>query len=190
MDAEDLIDKAVWDILVKIKKQEILNRLSSTITFGYTTKEEEQILLWLQDEKTIKLLNLSRYPRTKPPGVMPEEIKLEPIQPEFDEVYQEYNDYFNPPNPQKVKVKEAKIEIKEIIFTKKLKGKEKLFLQTLSTMKPVSLKELSLIIGTKHCKALKSAVHEKIRNTGWNIKTIKSSELGKDSFYQLEFLTK
>lgn len=190
MDAEDLVDELVWKVLLKIKNKELLTEIGLPINFGYPTQEEEQVLAWLEKEKFINFLNSYAKSIISTRGVPPEDIKLRTVQPQFDEIYQEYNDYFYPPNPQKIKTSEMKQRVNEVVITKSLKGKEKLFLQILSNMEPVSIKKIKEAVDTKHCKELKSAVQKKLKNTGLNIKTIKATELGKDSYYQLQFLTK
>lgn len=97
MNAQEAVNKKVWGVLLKIKEKDILSDWADLgiINFGYASKDEEKILLWLQDEKVIKLHNLTRMIR---PGIISvtgdlsafKEIKLELIQPAFDKLYEEY----------------------------------------------------------------------------------------------------
>lgn len=193
MNAQDLADKAVWDVLIKIKKNDLLSDIRDLgkITFGQPSKDEENILLWLQDEKAIKLENLSRFPKRRIVSeyTLPEPVKLELVQPTFDEVYNEYDKYFNTPNDNKLRPQHAKNEIKEIILTRNIKGMEKKFLQALSGLTPVSFTDLKRETGTKSLKALKFAAQKKLKGTGWSIESPERAGWGNDSFYQLEKLT-
>lgn len=193
MNAQNLADKAVWGVLIKIKKYDLLSDIRDLgkITYGQPSKEEENILLWLQDEKAIKLENLSRFPQRRIVSeyTLPEPVKLELVQPTFDEIYNEYDKYFNTPNESKLKPQHAKNEIKEIILTRNIKGMEKKLLQALSGLRPVSFTELKREIGTKSLKALKFSTQEKLKGTGWSIESPDRAGWGNDSYYQLEKLT-
>lgn len=95
MDAEEKIDNDIWNVLVKIKE---LNSLSHwrdgwVLNLGNVSDIEKKILFWLQDEKSITLLNLSRNPKIiNVPGDIQilEGIKIKLIQPMFDEVYEDF----------------------------------------------------------------------------------------------------
>lgn len=194
MDAQDLADKAVWAVLIKIKKHGLLSDIRDLgkMTFGYPSKEEQNILLWLQDEKAIKLENLSRFPHRKIISEygLPDEVKLELLQPTFDKIYNEYDEYINQPQKNtRVSSQGAKKEIRDIIVTRDIKGMEKKLLQILSNLTPVSFTDLEREIGTKSVKALKFSVQEKLNGTGWSIESPKRSGWGNDSYYQLVKLT-
>ena len=163
MDAENLVDELVWKVLLKIKKKETLTDIGLPINFGYSTEEEEQVLVWLQKEKFIELLNSQFKSIISMRGVIPEDIKLSTIQPHFDELYQEYRNHFSPQSYQKINTSEAKQRVKEIITTKGLKGRELLFFKALSSMKPISLNMLSKQVNTKNIKELKLRVQKKFR---------------------------
>lgn len=194
MNARDLADKAVWNVLLKIKKQELLSDIRDLgkLTYGYPSKEEENILLWLQDEKAIKLDNLSRFPQRRiiSEYAMPEQVKLEVVQPAFDKIYKEYDEYFNlPQGNERLLTRQGKKEISDIILTRNIKGMEKKLLHALSGFKPVSFKDLERETGTKSLKALKFSTQDKLKGTGWSIESPKKAGWGGDSFYQLEKLT-
>jgi len=102
MNAQEAVDEKVWSVLLKIKEQDILSDWTDLgiINFGYASKEEEKILIWLQDEKVIELQNLSRNLR---PGIISvagdssafKEIKLKLVQPAYDKLYEEYESLSN-----------------------------------------------------------------------------------------------
>lgn len=79
--------------------------------------------------------------------------------------------------------------IKDFIKTCGIKGKEKKFLLVLSSMRPRSHTDIETKTGTKNCKSLKFTVQKKLKGTRWNIVGTRGAGY-KESFYQLEFLSK
>lgn len=194
METEEILAKQIWEVLLKIKEQDVLSYWSEfgVLRFESATENEKKILLWLHDEKAIELLNLSR-----PKGIVNipgdisllDGIKFKIIQTTFDEIYGEYETLAEAREGIKTPLECPKGEINKIITTRNIRGKEKGFLQALSDMKPVSASKLREETDTKNVKALKFAVQRKLKGTGWNIKSPQRSGWGKDTFYQLEFLT-
>ena len=175
----------------------MINHWSSLgkVSFGLVTEDEWQILLWLKDVEAINIIDHTYSRRLSLVGDINqlEETKIEIIQPKFDEVYKLYEDNYalmlNSANikPAINKKMGSRLDISEIIKTKKIKGKEKIFLQCLANTRAISFSELESKTGTKNLKSLKMAVLKKLKKTEWSIDTIR--ELGKDSFYKLYLLT-
>ncbi len=197
MEAENNINQKRWEVILKIKKKDLINHWSSLgkVSFGLVTEDEWQILLWLKDVEAINIIDHTYSRRLSLVGDINqlEETKIEIIQPKFDEVYKLYEDNYalmlNSANikPAINKKMGSRLDISEIIKTKKIKGKEKIFLQCLANTRAISFSELESKTGTKNLKSLKMAVLKKLKKTEWSIDTIR--ELGKDSFYKLYLLT-
>lgn len=197
MEADDLILQEYWKVLQKIHKLYFFNySLRSTIVYGYATEVEKGVLFRLQDEGAIKLINLTQFPTHGiiSIGIPPEEIKIEVFKENFIKIYEEIRDELS--IEKEIKSKNDKTTskgvnkelINDLIKVKKIRGKEKRFIQALANLKPKSMKELATFTKAKDIKSLKRAVSKKFENSQWSIKTIRSSSWDKGGFYQLIFL--
>ncbi len=198
MEADQLILQEYWIVLQKIHKLYFFNySLSSVIVYGYVAEVEKGVLFRLQVEGAIKLINLTRF---STPGVIsidrpPEEIKIEVFKENFIKIYEEIRDELSSEkdlksqNDSSSSKGASKELINNLIKVKKIRGKEKRFIQALANLKPKSLKELTAHTETKDIKSLNRAVKKKLENSQWSIKTTRGTGWGKESFYQLIFLS-
>lgn len=197
MDAQERVDRKVWEMLVVIKEKDLLSHWSDggVINLGHISEEQKSILLWLRDEKAITLLNLDRdtLPRLNLGGRLPEEIKLRLNHPDFDEIYAEYKVHFTVVDPEEFKGgktnKNYKVEIREIIKTQKIKGMQEKYIKTLWDMKIKTTKEMEGAIGTKDLKNLTYQVKQKLRGTSLDVKVSRAKSVNGSTYYQLKFLT-
>jgi len=195
MDAEEKLNQKVWNVLCKIKEKELLSSWRDlSLNYGYATDDEERILLWLQEQKSIELINTSRFTNLSS-YEQPKEVKLKLIKPAFDEIYEEYKEKYapqiTPSEETKGTNKKVSAEtIEKIIKSENIRGKQEKLLRKLSRNKSLSEKEIKKTTETRDCKNLKYQLKEKIKRHGLNIKVIRPKTWGGESLYQLEFLTK
>lgn len=84
---------------------------------------------------------------------------------------------------------QIKEELDTVIKIKKIIGKEKGLLMSLSNLQPKGIKKLSGDLGTKSLKNIKAELQEKLKETNFTIKTIREYGGAESSFYQLEYIT-
>ena len=194
MDAEEKVNQKVWDVIVKIKEKDILSDWRDlSLNFGYANDEEERILFWLQDEKCIELMNLSRIPKSTYLH-QPEEVKLKLIKPAFDEIYEEYRGEYASGNiatiQQKTSNKKLSKEIlNDITKSEKIRGMQKDLFRNLSNMKTQSKEEIERATGTADCKNLIFQLNKKLKKYDLHIVGDRPKTWGGKTLYRLKFLT-
>lgn len=93
MESDEVTDKILWAVLKHIKELVYFSSSLNPIVYPSPSEIEKGALLQLHDSGVIKLINLSRFPK---PSIIqsyscePEEIKLEVVQPEFNDLYKEF----------------------------------------------------------------------------------------------------
>ena len=207
MEPDESTNQEYWKVLQRIKRNGFFKPSPGPVEFGPASDIEKGVLLDLQDEGAIKVLNLSRFPThifsSRPSGIsMSEEIKLEIIQPAFNEVYEEVkkeveikdlsqvDEYKDGREPSDVRRdnRELRKEINSIIKNKGLINQEKDFLQFLAkTFKPEQIADIGSEISSKDCKHVKQRVSQKLEGTNFRIATIKAKRFYKGNCYQLEY---
>lgn len=162
------------------------------LNYGVASEIEKGILIDLQDKKVIKLHNLrvTFWLPTRiihPPGEIPEGIKLETIQPTFDELYALQTDTGNePPFPQNHTLNQVnKNEVFDYIKMHTRGKKRKKFLKILADGKPHDKKTLEEKIGVNDSKSIKSRVAILLKKTKWYIFTERPKEIMGKTYYRL-----
>lgn len=204
MKPDELTNQEYWKVLQRIKRNAFFKPSPGPVVFGPASDIEKGVLLDLQDEGVIRLLNLSRSSITflSEYHDISEDIKLEIIQPTFNEVYEEVKNEVEAnvssqvdggkddqePSAVRRDKRELRKEMNLIIKNKKFGVQEKKFIQFLAEkFKPEQIKDIGSEIGSKDCKHLKLRVQKKLAGTNFRIITIKAKRLYDNGSYQLEY---
>lgn len=192
MDAEEEINNKIQEVLKKIKEKKLLSTWRDLhIDYGPTTEDEKSLLLKLEDLGTIKLINLTYDDLTRTIKISGDiaqldGIKLDIIQPNFDNLYEKSKNLSNSYKiPTKIIKSGSRDEIENIIKIKGIRGMQKKLLHTLSDFKPHDLNELKEKVKSKNIIGIKFELKGKLKKTDIDILETKGRGWGK-STYQLK----
>jgi len=200
MEPDEITDEVIWRVLQHIKKLGYFHSSYGPIICEAPSEIDKGALLYLQDLKAIKLLNLSRF---STPSIIQDyssesgQIKLEIVQPGFNDIYKDFkmiigkNDIELPTASEASHEPDGTKSRKEVVTDTikicKLKGKGKKLLRVLDSFKPVSESKIIDQTLTNNLKSLLFDVRKKIKRSSLVIDTIDPKHWEEEAFYQLKF---